>query len=99
MYIGETVEARPTPMPPTNRQTTKSTRPRAAAQPTAESMNNREETIKVRFRPRLSAIHTPARGPNGQPKTALPMTAPYQNGLSENSAFRKITAPEMSERL
>ena len=97
MYIGETVEARPTPMPPTNRQTTKSTRLRAAAQPTAESMNNREETIKVRFR---RDCRPSTRPPGG--RTDNLRRHAHDRAIPERAErkfrLQKVTAPEMSER-
>ena len=37
-------------------------------------MNKKDERISVRFLPRVSASHTPARGPNGQPKNRTAVT-------------------------
>ena len=98
MYMGETVEASPTPIPPTNRQMMSCVMPPAIAQPTVETANRTAETIRVHFRPKLSASQTPAKGPKGQPNKALPVTTPNQNGVKENSVLRKMTTPEISER-
>ena len=96
--MGETVDAKPTPMPPTNRQRLSWSRSGASVLPSAESMKRIEATTRVLFRPAQSASHTPTRGPNGQPRIALPATNPIPNGVSWNSVLRKRTAPEISER-
>ena len=98
MNIGETVEARPTPIPPMKRQTTKTTMWSERAHPAAEAMKRTPASMRVRRRPIASAIQTPASGPKGQPRMALPITMPVQVGESENWRSRKMIAPEMSER-
>ncbi len=98
IYIGDTVEASPTPIPPTNRQTLKSIMPRASALPMADAMNRAADNSNALLRPKRSASQTPANGPNGQPRIALPVTAPTQNGERLHSAFKKIIAPEISDR-
>ncbi len=98
MYIGETVEAKPTPIPPTNRQAINCIMLGASALPTADTMNKKADTTSVCFLPIVSASQTPTSGPKGQPKIALPATAPYQNGVSANSVSRKMMAPDIRER-
>ena len=88
MYIGETVAAKPIPMPPTKRQTMNCIMSPATAQPTAETRNATDERISVFLLPNRSASQRPASGPNGQPRIALPITAPYQKGVKRELRLR-----------
>ena len=89
MYIGETVEASPTPMPPMNRQAINWYLSGAAMQPIVDTTNSNVAKSRVRFLPSVSASHTPASGPNGQPKIALPRHGPIPKGIQRKLLFQK----------
>ena len=51
MYIGEAIDATPTPIPPMMRKTTKRSNVSATAVPRAETKNRMPESTRVFFRP------------------------------------------------
>ena len=98
MYMGETVEASPTPMPPTNRQTINAHVP---GRRTADGRHEEQKGGQDRGPFSAQGVGQPnaASGPKGQPKMALPITTPNQNGREiRTPVFRKMMAPEIKER-
>jgi len=98
MYIGEVIAARPTPTPPTARQTLNSVIVRGRAVPIAEAMKQTAATASVARRPILSASHIPTSGPAIDPKIALLIASPSPAASSPNCSFRKGSAPLAMER-
>ena len=70
MYIGESIEAMPMPVPPTNRATTRCHGARGIAEPIAQSVNSTAANSRIFLRPKRS-LNVPAMAePNRQPISA-----------------------------
>ena len=58
--------------------------------PTVDTAKAATATISVPRRPNVSASEMPASGPNGQPRAAMPMTAPSQKGVGDHCSCKKM---------
>ncbi len=80
MYMGEATEHRPTPTPPTIRNTLKVTISLGIAVNSALMPSKAQAIIMVLLRPSASHIHAPRKGPAMQPRAALPVANPKAAG-------------------
>ncbi len=83
MYIGETTEAPPTPMPPTKRKKRNDSQSQAKAVPTADTKYKMAISTKVVRRPQRSA---------GQPATTAPTIVPIR-ALATVNPKPKLLSP------
>ena len=77
MYIGERLDAKPMPMPPTNRAMLNVAKSQAAAVRIALSVNRKPATMSGGFRPKRS---------DSMPETAAPTKQPMSAVLSASVA-------------
>src|SRR5437762_11445851 len=96
--MGQEIIARPTPIPPTTRQSANCPTVEAIAHPIVEARNAIADNIIVRRRPIASANQRPRNGPMIAPEVALLAAQPVNADDSENSRDRKGRAPAMSAR-
>ena len=96
MYIGEAIEATPTPTPPRMRKTTKRPNESASAVPTAETRNRMPERTWVFFRPAKSLTNPATDTPITQPSKALEAAQPFMAAFSLKCSCRKPMAPEIT---
>src|SRR6187399_799049 len=98
IYIGESIEAIPTPMPAINREAIKKSLLGAKA-------INKEEIPKIEaairspgFLPFLSAIFPAVMQPIIAPNAKLPVAKPSQYSVRLNFSFKKGNAPEITAK-
>ena len=87
MYMGERLEARPMPTPPTMRKTTKTVKSGARAVQTAETVKNAPARMRSRLRPKRSERPPETSAPMRQPTRALDMAQPICDGVVRSKNF------------
>jgi len=97
IYMGDTIEARPTPNPPIILNTLKTPIEGANAVKIVERPNNTDEKNNAFFLPKRSQIVPPNMAPKMQPIWALLITKPRLAPERLNSCFINITAPDIIE--
>lgn len=80
-------------MPPSTRQSTRSTEPKASPEPIAEMKNSAAATIMARWRPIRSERLPPAQAPIMQPSSAEETVKPTAMSERPNWAWMGPTAP------
>ena len=87
MYIGDKLEARPMPMPPTRRKTTNTVKSPASAVQTAEMVKKKPARMRSFLRPNRSLNPPDTRAPMRQPTRALDMAQPISDGVVSPKNF------------
>jgi len=93
MYMGEEMEAAPTPIPPMMRKMTKMPIVGGTAVPMAEIRNMTAPRIRTFFRPKRSLRAPAAPAPRAQPSRAQPVAQPSQLASSVKWALSGPIAP------
>ena len=88
MYMGERLDARPMPKPPSRRYHTNAWNEPASAVPTAEPTKNSPAAISSRFRPSLSLKRPESTAPIMHPTSALLIAQPTSAAFSSSPKWR-----------
>jgi hypothetical protein len=96
MYIGEVIDAAPTPTPPMTRKTTKVAKLGGNAVPMADARNMTAAMSRTFLRPRASLRAPAEAAPIAQPSSALEAAHPLYAAVSAKRFSRNPIAPEMT---
>ena len=83
MYTGDTTDAPPTAMPPSQRKNSSEYQSQAKAQPTADTRNKTASTVSTGRRPHQSEGRPTSKAPNSVPISALDTVKPRRLSLRE----------------
>ena len=98
IYNGQTIEAMPTPTPPSQRKKISDDVDQARPQPSEQAIRKIEATSSVRFRPNRSLDTPAAMLPTMQPTMAELTNQPSINDDIWNCATIRSLVPEMTNR-
>src|SRR6478736_1211543 len=98
MYMGDNIEAIPTPMPAANRDIIKKSRFGANAINNEDIPNTKAASSNPGFLPFAAAILPDKMQPIIAPRAKLPVAKPSQYSLRLNSVFKKGSAPEITAK-
>ena len=96
MYSGESIDAMPTPSPPTNRAITNSEKVRGRADPMADTANSTADSSRTLLRPKRSLKGPAQAAPIMHPTRTLETAQPFQTSFSSKRVTRKSIAPEIT---
>src|SRR5687768_9265696 len=98
MYMGDSIEAIPTPIPAINRMSEKMDNPGARAMPREDRAKMPAAIINPGRRPRRSANEPATKHPTIQPNAKVPVRKPSHQAFKLNSARKKGNAPAITAK-
>jgi len=96
MYIGESIDAIPTPIPPMKRYITKAVNVGQTTHRKAETVKRSAESIKIDLRPYLSLNHPAIETPATHPTSAELTYHPSMIEFNPNWVLTELRVPDIT---